>query len=70
MILLEYDGSLREDPLGLLAHHRSMSGEVETSQGEAALTALEGFLVGNQDLERLDALLDHFNIFGATGWYW
>ena len=32
--------------------------------------ALEGFLVGNQDLGRLDALLDHFNIFGATGWYW
>jgi hypothetical protein len=34
------------------------------------LTALERFLVGNQDLERLDALLDHFNIFEATGWYW
>ena len=32
--------------------------------------ALEGFLVGNQDLGRLYALLDHFNIFGATGWYW
>jgi hypothetical protein len=32
--------------------------------------ALEGFLVGNQDLERLEALLDHFNIFEATGWYW
>jgi membrane protein required for beta-lactamase induction len=32
--------------------------------------SLEGFLVGNRDLERLDALLDHFNIFGATGWYW
>ena len=47
-----------------------MSGEVETSQAEADLTALEGFLVGNQDLERLEALLDHFNIFEATGWYW
>jgi hypothetical protein len=47
-----------------------MSGEVETSQAEPALRALEGFLVGNQDLERLDALLDHFNIFEATGWYW
>jgi hypothetical protein len=47
-----------------------MSGEVETSQAEADLTALEGFLVGNQDLEPLDALLDHFNIFEATGWYW
>jgi hypothetical protein len=34
------------------------------------LTVLEGFLVGNQDLERLEALLDHFNIFEATGWYW
>jgi len=34
------------------------------------LKALEGFLVGNQDLERLDALLDHFNIFEAPGWYW
>jgi hypothetical protein len=32
--------------------------------------ALEGFLVGNQNLGRLDALLDHFNIFDATGWYW
>jgi len=31
---------------------------------------LEGFLVGNQDLERLEALLEHFNIFEATGWYW
>jgi hypothetical protein len=47
-----------------------MSGEVETSQGEAALTVLEGFLVGNQDLERPEALLDHFNNFEATGWYW
>jgi hypothetical protein len=26
--------------------------------------------VGNQDLERLEALLDHFNLFEATGWYW
>jgi hypothetical protein len=47
-----------------------MSGEVETSQAEVDLKALEGFLVGNQDLERLEALLDHFNIFEATGWYW
>jgi hypothetical protein len=47
-----------------------MSGEVETSQAEVNSKALEGFLVGNQDLERLDALLDHFNIFEATGWYW
>ena len=47
-----------------------MSGGVETSQAEPDLTALEGFLMGNQDLERLEALLDHFNIFEATGWYW
>ena len=47
-----------------------MSGEVETSQAEAVLRAPEGFLVGNQDLERLEALLDHFNIVEATGWYW
>jgi hypothetical protein len=47
-----------------------MSDEVETSQAEADLTALEGFLVENQDLERLDALLDHFNIFEDAGWYW
>ena len=47
-----------------------MSDEVETSQAEPDLTALEDCLVGNQDLERLEALLDHFNIFEATGWYW
>jgi hypothetical protein len=47
-----------------------MRGEVETSQAEVNSNALEGFLVGNQDLERLDALLDYFNIFEATGWYW
>jgi hypothetical protein len=47
-----------------------MSDEVETSQAEADLTALENSLVGNRDLERLEALLDHFHIFEATGWYW
>jgi hypothetical protein len=47
-----------------------MSGDVETSQADLDLKALEGFLVGNQDLGRLDALLHHFNIFEATGWYW
>jgi hypothetical protein len=31
----------------------SMSDEVETSQAEADLTALENSLVGNRDLERL-----------------
>jgi hypothetical protein len=54
----------------LLAHHRSRSGEVETSRAEQDLRALEGYLVGNQDLERLEALLDHFNIFEAPGWCW
>ena len=47
-----------------------MSGEVENAQAEMNSKALEGFLVGNQDLERLDALLDAFNIFEATGWCW
>ena len=47
-----------------------MSGEVQTSQTEVDLKALECFLVGNQHLERLDALLDHGSIFEATGWYW
>jgi hypothetical protein len=47
-----------------------MSGEVGTSQTEVDFKALEGFLVGNHDLERLDALLDHFNLFEATAWFW
>ena len=47
-----------------------MSGEVETSQAAPDLTALENSLVGNQDLERLEALLDHFNICEATRWCW
>jgi hypothetical protein len=51
-------------------HHRSRSGGIEASQTEVDLKALEGFLVGNQDLERLEALLDHFNIFETTGWCW
>ncbi len=37
-----------------------MSCDVETSQAEPDLKALEDFLVGNQDLERLEALLDRF----------
>jgi hypothetical protein len=44
-----------------------MSGEVDTSQVELDLKALESFVVGNEDLERLEALLDSFNIFEATG---
>ena len=47
-----------------------MSGELEASQAEVDLKALAGLREGNQDLERLDTLLDHFNIFEATGWYW
>ncbi len=33
-----------------------MSGGVEASQADLDLKALENFLVGNQDLERLEAL--------------
>jgi len=33
-----------------------MSGEVETFQADVDLKALQGFLVGNQDLDRLDPL--------------
>ncbi len=44
-----------------------MSGEVEASQAELDMKALEGFLVGNRDLERLEALLDRFNILEALG---
>ncbi len=44
-----------------------MSGEVEASQAELDLKALESFLVGNQDLERLEALLDRFNILETLG---
>jgi hypothetical protein len=44
-----------------------MSGEVETLQADVGWKALQGFLVGNQDLERLEALLNHFNIFEDTG---
>ena len=44
-----------------------MSGEVEVSQADRDLRALEDFLVGNQDLERLEALLDRFNILEALG---
>jgi hypothetical protein len=46
-----------------------MSGEVENAQAEMNSKALEGFLVGNQDLERLDALLDahHLLVYEGTG---
>jgi hypothetical protein len=44
-----------------------MSGEVENAQAEMNSKALEGFLVGNQDLERLDALLDAHHLLRLRG---
>ena len=44
-----------------------MSDGAETSQADPDLRALEDFLVGNRDLERLEALLDRFNILEALG---
>ena len=44
-----------------------MSGEVETSQAEVDLKALEGFLVGNLGLERLEALLDAQHLLRLRG---
>lgn len=41
--------------------------EVEVSQAASDRKALEAFVVGNEDLERLQAQLDRFNIFEATG---
>src|SRR5215212_8563197 len=47
---------------------RSMSGEeVETSQTEVDSNALEGFLVGNRDSERLGALLDAHHLLPLRG---
>lgn len=39
----------------------------EVEQIEQDLKALEAFVVNNPDLERLEALLDQFNIFEAVG---
>ena len=44
-----------------------MSSEVDTSGSDQDLKALEDFVVGNEDLERLEALLDRFNVFEAIG---
>jgi hypothetical protein len=44
-----------------------MSGELETSQAEVNSKALEGFRAGNQDLERLDALLDAYYLLRLRG---
>lgn len=40
---------------------------VEGRRAEQDREALETFLVGNRDLERLKAFLDRFNVFEATG---
>lgn len=44
-----------------------MSEEVETAQTELDRKALEAFVVENEDLERLEAVLGQFNIFEAIG---
>ncbi|MDQ3237363.1 MAG: PD-(D/E)XK nuclease family protein [Actinomycetota bacterium] len=36
-------------------------------QREEDLKALENFIVGNAELEKLEAMLDRFNIFEAVG---
>ena len=40
---------------------------MEGSQADLDLKAPECFLVGNRDLERLEVLLDRFNILEALG---
>ena len=42
----------------------------EADQGELDRRALEDLVVNNADLERLEALLDRFNIFEAVGLVW
>jgi hypothetical protein len=44
-----------------------MSGEIEASQAEPDLEALKTFLVGNRDLERLEALLDAHHLLRLRG---
>jgi hypothetical protein len=44
-----------------------MTSEVGTSQDDLDLRALEDFWVGNEDLDRLEAFLDRFNIFEVIG---
>jgi hypothetical protein len=45
-----------------------MSGEeIETSQADVALKALEGFLVGKWGLERLESLLDAHHLLSLRG---
>src|SRR5215212_9766478 len=51
------------------SNHRDhvMSSELETSQPELHLEALEIFLVGNRDLERQEALLDAHHLLRLRG---
>ena len=44
-----------------------MSSELETSQPELHLEALEIFLVGNRDLERLEAPFDAHHLLRLQG---
>ena len=44
-----------------------MCGEIEGSQAEPDLEALKTFLVGNRDLERLEALLDAHHLLRLRG---
>jgi hypothetical protein len=44
-----------------------MSNEVDNDRAGTDLKSLENFVVGNEDLDRLEALLDRFNIFEAIG---
>src|SRR3712207_3798178 len=51
-------------PNGRMKERMSGAEIVRTEQDRKAL---EDFVVGNEDLERLEALLDRFNIFEAIG---
>jgi hypothetical protein len=44
-----------------------MGAETEATQTEKDRQALEDFVVGNEDLERLEAMLDRFSFFEAIG---
>jgi PD-(D/E)XK nuclease superfamily len=44
-----------------------MNGDADSHGDKKDLQALEHLVVGNEDLERLEALLDQFNIFEAIG---
>ena len=44
--------------------------QIETTTYDSDWKALEALVVDNPDLERLEALLDQFNIFEAIGAVW